>query len=265
MKTKLLDSVGKEKKVIEMPKEFSSKIRPDLLQKVVECEKQIHPYGSKPGAGAQYSASGILIKRRKVWKATYGRGISRVPRKIMSRSGTQFNWIGATVASARGGRRAHPPKALENRFRKVNKKEFIIALNSAFAGTISSKALSKKYNKEITQDMAIVFDSSVLTIKTKEFFSLIKSIFGELYSNAIQKKKIRAGRGKMRGRKYKKSPGLLFIISSKEKMNRKGIEVVTVKDLTIGNLAPNGVAGRITAYTENAIKEIEEMLKEKKK
>jgi hypothetical protein len=42
------------------------------------------PYGSMKGAGAGYSASGIVRHRRHAWKSAYGKGMSRVPRKIMS-------------------------------------------------------------------------------------------------------------------------------------------------------------------------------------
>ena len=261
MKTKLFDGKGKEKGTIELPKNFNTKIRKDILSKVFEAEKIKRPTGAKMGAGAQYSASGILRHRRSVWKTTYGKGISRVPRKIMSRSGASFNWIGATVASTRGGRRAHPPKAKENQFKKINKKEFLIAINSALSGTIDNKSLSEKYKKDI-KDSCFVFDSEFLKSKSKEFFSIIRNIFGEeLKDNLLQKKNVRPGKGKSRGRKYKKNAGLLFVVGSEEKMNRKGIDVVKVSDLLLSDLAPNGKPGRLTCYTEKAIKEIGEELK----
>jgi large subunit ribosomal protein L4e len=94
--------------------------------------------------------------------------------------------------------------------------------------------------------------------KYKEFFEILKKIFKENFEKIIQKKKIRAGKGKLRGRKYKKNTGLLFVMGSEEKMKRTGIDVVNVSELKIKDLAPNGVAGRFVCYTEKAIKEIEE-------
>ena len=61
----------------------------------------------------------------------------------------------------------------------------------------------------------------------------------------------------MRGRKYRSNAGLLFVIGNDEKMKRSGIEVVSVKDIAIKDLSPNGEPGRITCYTEQAIKDIE--------
>jgi len=254
---KLFDKSGKEKDKISLPKNFSVRIRGDILAKVYEATKRIYTqnYGSKIGAGAGYSASGILKHKRHDWKSTYGKGISRIPRKILSRHGSSFNWVGATVSGTRGGRRAHPPKSEKNVFRKINKKELLIAFNSAFSGTVDSKSLERKYGKKIIS--GIVFEDKILELKTKEFFSILKKVLGESFEKVLKKKNIRAGIGKMRGRKYKSNAGLLFIISNSEKMKRVGIDVRKVDELSIRDLSPNGEPGRITCYTKNAIKEIE--------
>ena len=66
-------------------------------------------YGANPEAGKKVSAA--LSKRRRKYRGSYGHGISRVPRKILSRRGTSMNWQGAFAPGTVGGRRAHPPKA----------------------------------------------------------------------------------------------------------------------------------------------------------
>ncbi len=258
MKAKLIDTKGKESGKVEMPKNFSGNVRTDILAKVFEAQKLAYSqsYGAKEGAGAQYSASGIIKKKRHDWKGSYGKGISRVPRKIMSRNGASFNWIGATVSSTRGGRRPHAPRSEKNLFKKINKKELAIAFNTAFAGTADSELLMRKYSKKV--DGAFVFTKDVLTMKTKDFIEIIKTLFGEAFSTALKKKTVRAGIGKMRGRKYKSNAGLLFVIATDEEMKRKGITVVKVSELRIADLAPNGKPGRLACYTESAIKEIEE-------
>ena len=240
MKTKLLDKTGKAKKDIDLPKCFSGKVRADILLKVFEAQKGIYAqaYGAMEGAGAQYSASGISKKKRHDWKATYGKGISRVPRKVMSRHGASFNWIGATVSSTRGGRRPHAPRAGKNVFKKINKKELKIAFISALSGS-----------KDI-----VVFDKGVLELKTKDFKKLVEGVFED--AKVWKIKSIRAGKGKMRGRKYKSNAGLLFVIGNEEKMNRKGVEVVSVDELSIKNLTNNGVVGRLVCYSEKAVEEI---------
>ena len=257
MKTKLFDNAGKEKGTIDLPKNFATRIREDILSKVFEAQRGsfVQAYGSMEGAGAQYSASGISKKKRHDWKGTYGKGISRIPRKVMSRHGASFNWIGATVSSTRGGRRPHAPRSEKNLFKKINKKELLIAFNSALAGTVDTRSLEKKYGTKI--DSGFVFSEGILKMKTKDFIEIMKKVFGSKFSRVLKHKEIRAGIGKMRGRKYKSNAGMLFVVGNEESMNRKGIDIVAAKDLTIKDLSPNGEPGRITCYTEKAIKDIE--------
>ena len=261
MKTKVYDSKGKEKSNLDLPKCFNISPRNDVLLKVFEAQKTsfMQPYGIKHGAGAQYSASGILRHKRHEWKTTYGKGISRVPRKIMSRNGASFNWVGATVSSARGGRNPHAPKSEKNLFKKVNKKELNLAFCSALSGTFDEKALEKKYGLKVPT--GFVFESSILESKTKDFLEVLRKLYGESFGKVLRNKSVRAGKGKLRGRKYKSNAGLLFIIGKDETMNRKGISVVGTNKLKILDLAPNGVPGRLVCYSENAIKELGERFK----
>jgi large subunit ribosomal protein L4e len=256
MKAKLYDKNGNVKGDVNLPKCFSSRIRADILLKVFETQKGIHsqPYGSMEGAGAQYSASGISKKKRHDWKATYGKGISRVPRKVMSRHGSSFNWVGATVSNTRGGRRPHAPRAEKNLFKKVNKKELLIALKSALVGTFNAAALEKKFGRKM--EMGGVFTSDILDVKTKDFVLAMKAVFGESMISVLKSKTIRSGIGKMRGRKYKSNAGLLFVVGNEEEMKRSGVTVIKVSDLTVKDLAPNGVAGRLACYSEKAVEEI---------
>lgn len=260
MKAKLFDSKGKETGSVDLPKLISGKIRKDILAKVFEAQKRETPYGAMEYAGRNYSASGISKKRRHAWKGTYGKGISRAPRKIMSRKGTSFNWVGASANYTRGGGVAHPHRAEENQFKKINKKELLIAIDSAISGTFDVKSLEKKYDIKL-KIPSIIVSEKILELKTKDFILTLETIFGDASSKLLKNKKIRAGQGKKRGRKYKSNAGLVFIISSEEKMNRKGIDVVKAKELRISDLAPNGEAGRFAVYTEKAIKEIAEVWK----
>lgn len=260
MKAQILDKVGKEKGTIELPKNFSSEIRKDIVLKVFEAQKREQSYGVMPGAGAGYSASGISRKKRHAWKGTYGKGISRIPRKIMSRHGASFNWVGATATNTRGGRSAHPPRSEKNQFRKINKKELLVALNSCFSASADKDLWAKAYGMKV-QNLPLVVKEDVLKMKTKELIDLLKNLFGEEYERALKKKVKRSGRGKTRGRKFRTNAGILFVIGNKEKMNRKGIDVVKVDDLKIADLTLNGNLGRLIAYSETAIKEIGEKWK----
>ena len=262
MKTDILTIDGKKKGSIEIGIKVS-KVREDLIQKIVETKKQRQPYAPSPVAGKQHSASGSLIHRRHVWKSQYGRGMSRIPRKTMSRKGSQFTWVGAISPNTRGGRRAHPPKAMSMiNTNKINKKELILAFKSALVATMTSSYIIKKYSSLTNEKINAPFivESKLTTLKSKQLMISIKSILGTLFEIATKKKSVRAGKGKMRGRKYKKTAGLLIVIGDKEKLKSKSFDIMNVNKLGVVDLAKGG-AGRLTIYTEQAIKELGERLK----
>ncbi len=260
MKAQILDIKGKKIKEITTDL-FEEPIREDIIFKVVETEKIWQAYSPKYRAGMDSSASGNVKHRRHDWKSDQGRGLVKIPRKVFWRRGTQFSWEGAIVPSTKGGRRAHPPKGNVN-LKKINKKELRKALLSALTYSSSADELKKKYytlnDEKIEIKFPLIVDGKILSLKTKEFFESLKKILGNLHKIAIQKKSIRAGKGKLRGRKYKKNAGLLFVVGKDEKKRIKGIEIVNVNQLITSDLANNGA--RLTLFTENAIKELENIL-----
>jgi len=267
MKANVLDVNGRKLKEIDLPKCFSHPVRKDLIAKVLEVKKTKQPYGPSPIAGKQHAAKGKIVHRRHVWKSGYGRGNSRVPRKIFSRRGTQFNWEAAEVPFARGGMRAHPPKPVSMiNIKKINKKEINFALCSALSATADKKEIKKKYTSlkdEKIENLPLVVEGKLISLKTKDFLISLKKILGkELFSLALKKRKIRSGRGKMRGRKYKTNAGLLIVTGKKEETKSNITDNVNIGKLSILDLT-NGKPGRLTLYTEQAIKDLGEKFKGK--
>ena len=265
MKANILDINGKKVKEIELPKCFSQEVRKDIIAKVLEAKKSKQPYSPSPVGGKQHSASGKIVHRRHVWKSGYGRGQSRVPRKQMSRRGSQFNWVAAEVPNARGGRRAHPPKVLSMmNILKVNKKELKLALFSAISATANEKEIVSKYRRlkdKKVGSLPLIVESKIISLKTKELISSLKKVIGKtLFELALQKKSVRSGKGKLRGRKYKKNAGLLLVTGEKEKLKTTAFDVQNAKNLSVVDLAKGGT-GRLTLYTEEAIKYLVEKLK----
>jgi large subunit ribosomal protein L4e len=258
-KVQVLDINGNKIKEINTVL-FEDPIRKDIIYKIIEAEKQISPYKPKLYSGMNRSASGNVTHKRHTWKTDRGRGMSRIPKKTMWRRGTQFSWIGAIVPNTRGGRRAHPPKGIILK-KKINKKEYIKALLSSLSLVCLEKEIIKKYDslkdKKIVIKLPLVVEDKLLKLKTKDFLKTLKLILKGLYEISIKKRKIRAGIGKMRGRKYKKNAGLLIVISNDEEFKIKGFDIVKTKDLKIANLASGGA--RLTMFTEKAVKEMEKL------
>jgi|TARA_Y100000310_G_scaffold212935_1_gene213830 ribosomal protein L4 len=254
MKATLYDVKGKKKSEVSLPKIFDVKIREDVVSKYNEIDKFAQPHASDFMGGKKHSASGTISHKRHDWKGHYGKGIARLPRKTMWRRGTQFFWIGAEVSGTRGGRRAHPPKGIGSE-RKMNKKEIILAMKSAFASTADKTYVEKRYASVDKLDIKVpvVLESKLDNIKSKELISSLDKIYGDIASLILRKKSVRKGKGKLRGRKYKCNAGLLLIKGNEEKIKSKVIDVKSFDEVSISDLYP---LGRLTAYTEKALEEI---------
>ena len=73
---------------------------------------------------------------------------------------------------------------------------------------------------------------------------------------------IRAGKGKMRGRRYRTPKSILVVVSNRDGLHKAarnvpGVDVVAAKDLSAEDLAPGGDAGRLTVWTKAAIEALE--------
>lgn len=262
MKLDVLDMDSNKIGEIELPAQFEEDFRPDLIQRAVLAiqSHRRQAYAASSSAGKRASAK--LSRRRRDYRGSYGIGISRVPRKIMTRRGTRMNWVGAFAPGTVGGRRAHPPKTEKIWWKKINEKEMTKALRSAIAATVSKDAVLQRGHL-IPNAYPFILDEQFESIsKTKDAVTSLKKLgFSEELTRGIEKK-VRAGKGKTRGRKYKKKKSLLIVASNTEKLckafsNIPGIDVVQVKSLNAELLAPGTKAGRLTLWTSIAISILE--------
>ena len=250
MKVNIYDLNGEVKNKIDLPEIFNHPIRLDIIKKafdVLRANKR-QPYGADPLAG----------KRHATASAGKGLGVSRVPRL------TQVGSRRAALAPGTvGGRRAHPPKAEKNWKEKINKKEKQIAIKSALSALTNKEIVKQRgheFNEKIT--LPIVVEDRFKDIKkTKELVEVLKKLrVYEDIERAERGKHIRAGKGKRRGRKYK-IPKSILIVSSrgdihKSAANLPGLDVITPNQINIEYLAPGGNPGRLTIFTEEALKQI---------
>ena len=257
----LVDLEGKKVKEINLPSQFNEEYHENLIWRAVLTiqNNKRQAYGAFTEAGK--GASAKLSRRRRNYKTAYGHGISRVPRKILWKRGSQFGWVGANVPGTVGGRKAHPPKAAKILTRKINKKENRKAIRSALSAVLN-KDLVIKRNHKLPSIYPIAIENKFQDLsKTKEIINVLNNI-GLKEELARLTKKIRAGRGKSRGRRYRHNLGPLIVVSDKCKLmksaeNILGINVVQVNKLNAELLAPGAVAGRLTIFTEGAIEKLQ--------
>ena len=233
---------------IELPAVFEESYRPDLIKNAVLAlqSERYQPHGTSPRAGLNTSAVS--------WGS--GRGVAQLPRlKNGSRA--------ARIPQSVGGRAAHPPKVEKKLVRKINKQEKRLAIRSAIAATMNEELISARGHL-YEGTVPVVFDDAFEALTTAKDVVAALSVAG-VYSDverSAASKKVRPGRGKMRGRRYKQRKSLLIVTSEvplRAAANLAGVDTVTVDALNAELLAPGTHAGRLTVWTAGALKKLEMM------
>tara|TARA_Y100000310_G_scaffold206646_1_gene207074 strand:- start:3484 stop:4437 length:954 start_codon:yes stop_codon:yes gene_type:complete len=262
MKADVYNLEGKKASSVDLPKQFKETIRPDIIKKANEALEGNSRQRTGAFVGAGIRAAAEMSRRRKKFQSSYGRGISRVPRKHMWRRGTQFYHIGAFAPGTVSGRRAHPPKPDKIFSQKINKNERRMAIRSAISSTIVPDIVKARGHR--FTDIITVIDNKAETLsKTKDVKAFLLKLNLQEELKRVSVKKIRSGRGTMRNRKYRTKKGPLLVVSKKCELtesgiNISGVEVCEVKNLNVRILAPGGNPGRLTLFTQNAIKKMED-------
>lgn len=239
-------------KTMELPVVFNTALRPDVIHRAVVAEEanKRQPYGSKPGAGIRHAAS--------TWGK--GRGVARVQRQTQGAKAVES-------PNNVGGRRAFPPMAEKDWSKKCNQKERTLARLSALAAVsniVVVKNRGHQFDEAVT--LPVVVEDNIESLKTtSDVLDVLISIGLDAdVDRAKDGKKVRPGRGKMRSRKYRSPRGLLIVVSNEKAdlftgaKNLAGVEVVYADKLNAGVLAPGGNPGRLTVFSESAIKKVGE-------
>ncbi|GGN07830.1 50S ribosomal protein L4 [Halarchaeum nitratireducens] len=234
---------------VDLPEVFETAYRPDLIRRAV--------LAAQANRKQQYGADEYAGLRTPAESMGSGRGMAHVP---------QTNGRGARVPQTVGGRKAHPPKAEKDQGKTVNKKERKLAVRSAIAATTDAELVAER-GHEFDDDLElplVVSDDFEDLVKTKEVVSFLEAVGAhDDVERADDGKTVRAGQGKLRGRKYREPSSVLFVTSSetgpsKAARNLAGVDVATAAEVNAEDLAPGAHAGRLTVWTESALSEVAE-------
>jgi large subunit ribosomal protein L4e len=247
------DLEGKPTAKTALPSIFTTPLRPDVIKRAV-LSIQSHrrqPQGRDLMAGKRTSAES---------RGT-GMATARVPRE--KGGGGRAKFAPGTV----GGRQAHPPKAITRIIKEIPKKEKRLALFSAIAATASKETVAARGHQidDVPQIPLIVTESFEELTKTKDVEEALThlGLLSDLY-RVRDSRKVRAGKGKHRGRKTKQAVGPLIVIAENKGISRAasnipGVEIVKVNNLNPEILAPGTHPGRLTLWTSGAIAQLEKL------
>ena len=225
---------GKPVKAVDLPAVFRSDVREDLIRRAVTAfqANRRQPYAPTHGAGTRHSVR---------WSGK-GQGVSRVPR-------IRGTMIGAQAPGTVGGRKAHPPRIEKVWSQKINEKERRLARNAALAAlSDSARVASRGHRFKDGISLPVVIEDGIESLEPQG-------------SATKAGRHIRAGRGKMRGRRYRVPKSLLLVVKDPSRVRRSfgnlpGVEVVAPSGLNAEILAPGGHPGRLVLFSEGALESL---------
>ena len=236
MKVPVLNLKNEKIDEVEVPKVFETPVRHDVIKRAVLAlqSTRFQPQGRDPMAGKRTTAESMGT----------GHGIARVPRLKSGRRAA----FGVSIV---GGHAAFPPRSEKVIVKRINKKEKRFAIRSGIAATAVKELVEHRSHKiaEVKQ-LPIVIDDDVESLtKTKEVKELFQSLGIWADVERADRKKTRAEKGKMRGRRKKTGKGPLIVVSqdngiSKASRNLPGVDIADVHSLNAELLAPGAHPGR---------------------
>jgi large subunit ribosomal protein L4e len=251
----LLSLDGKQGGTVVLPLAFSQPVRLDLIQRAVVAAQshRRQPYGTSSTAGMRHSVE---------WSGK-GKGVARTPRLMDSMRGAQ-------APNTVSGRAAHPPRVDRIWAKKINRKERRRAFVSALAATREEK-LAKARGHAVPHGLhlPLVLEDPVEEIRSssdaRELLERLR--LWEDVERARSHTHLRSsGRARRRGRVRRTPRSLLVVTAGPGKAvgfrNLAGVEVVPVGRLGTEDLAPGGMAGRLTLFSRGAVESLRSRLGE---
>jgi large subunit ribosomal protein L4e len=243
---KIVGVDGKDSGELSLPQVFNTVLRRDIITKAVVAQQshRFQPQGRNPMAGKRTTAESFGV----------GRGISRVPR--IGGHGP-LSGTAAFAPGTMGGRSAFPPVTAKRIAKSINKKERRAALDSAIAATGSKDLVTKrghKFDEEIELPLVVTDDvEKFAKSSAAKTFLVTLGVWDDI--DRVKDSK------KIRGKNRKHSVGPLVVVSEyqgaqKAFQNFEGVDIVRLKDLNVESLAPGTQPGRLTIWTESAIKSL---------
>jgi len=215
------------------------------------------PYAVSKFAGHQTSAES--------WGT--GRAVARIPR--VPGGGTHRAGQGAFGNMCRKGRMFAPTKIWRRWHRKINVNEKRYALVSSLAATaIPALVMARGHSVENIPEIPFVVDNKSIdnVDKTSRAVALLKSLnaFDDV-AKAKDSHAVRAGKGKMRNRRYTQRRGPLVIYlqenspMTKAFRNLPGVDLCNVTRLNLLQLAPGGHLGRFVIWAKDAFEKLDSL------
>jgi len=235
---------------VALPSVFKAPIRSDIVNFVHTnmAKNSRQPYAVNKHAGHQTSAES--------WGT--GRAVARIPR--VRGGGTHRSGQAAFGNMCRSGRMFAPTKTWRRWHRPINQKQRRYAVCSSLAASaLPALVMARGHKIDEAKEVPLVCTDAIESLtKTKNAVALLEKL--GVYDDVKKcedSKKIRAGKGKMRNRRFTMRRGPLVIYNADHGIknafrNLPGVELISVEHLNLLKLAPGGHLGRLCVWSQSA-------------
>jgi large subunit ribosomal protein L4e len=251
------DNPSEKTSTLPMPPALAMPLRPDIVRYVhtgvTKNKRQPYAVGDKVGYETAAESWGT------------GRAVARIPRA--PGGGTHRAGQAAFGNQARGGGMFCPTKIWRRWHRRVNvtqKRHAVVT--SLSASCLPPLVMARGHRIGEISELPLVVSSGAESVqKTKQAVEMLKKLgCEEELQRVLDSRKVRAGKGKMRNRRYVMRRGPLVVYSEdngivRAMRNIPGVETACVTRLNILKLAPGGIFGRMIIWTEAAFKKLNEI------
>ena len=249
-------------KEVALPGIFLSPMRPDVVHfvttNIAKNKRQAYAVTKNRGlkaAGMQTAAES--------WGT--GRAVSRIPR--VPGGGTHRAGQAAFGNMCRGGRMFNPTRVWRKWHRRVNLKQRRFAVASALAASaVPALVMARGHRISEVPEMPLVIGGDIeATAKTAAALKLLTAFGASAdVDRCAASKKLRAGKGKMRNRRYVMRRGPLVVYKDGDTVEKafraiSGVEVCNVSRMNLLQLAPGGHLGRFVIWTAGAFEELDKI------
>jgi len=251
------------KKQLPMPDVMLSPIRADLVNFVHTnmAKNNRQPYAVQNNEGPHGIRAGHQVAA-KSWGT--GRAVSRVPR--VKGGGTHRAGQGAYANMCRGGRMFAPTKVWRKWHRKINTNQKRYAVCSAVAASaVPALVMARGHRVQSIDEIPLVIESDFQSLKkTKAALNCLQALHLSSELKRCKRRYQRAGKGKMRNRRWKHRLGPLIVYAKNNGIcesvrNIRGVDFCSVYSLNLLKLAPGGHVGRLVIWTEAAFKALNDV------
>jgi len=251
------ENPSEKKSTVKMPAVLTSPLRPDLIREVhMNVSKNSRQaYAVRQKAGYDTAAES--------WGT--GRAVARIPRA--PGGGTHRAGQATFGNQARGGGMFNPTTVWRRWHRRVNVTMKRHAVATALAASSLPPLVMARGHKisEVPELPLVVSDEIESITKTKQAVETLKKLgCAEDMQKVLDSRKLRAGQGKARNRRWRMRKGPLVIYNEDNGITRAmrnipGIDCACIDRLNLLDLAPGGSMGRFVVFTEGAFKKLHDI------